>query len=1097
MFYEISSHHGTRNSTGFGSGVDAFTKLEGVTITDEHREDFYEAIRRQDVERAIDTMFTVAEQASRPVDAIARYSTDASLRLLEAARQIDPEGNHIKLTQWEQFYRERQLVRGESPSLRGINQKNALRMWLIDSIFPLDAIEEADKLFPKAADKKGFAESWMKHLGYVADDLVYAPLREVLSSSIDAGTVSAISVLPKEWQYAASFGQMLAGVLISAVSDKTDQRLNYFWGVTKDLAVDLRTVTKRFGRRYESQINYDTIVSEITQGGIQELQYRLKTYGIWSMVSGIGAANLIVRSKLYGFPKAAMDTAVIVGSGIAAIRLSEQKDVRLGFEVLSEEFGKQMQAINHEAMEHEAEASVSGALVGDKLSIETNAHKRNWLTFRKNLPTSLLIGSVPQFMIALAAAASHNNWTSVSVSMGPTIQRALDRLGSYMSYRSSQHTRMASRKTLVSLLRTLHHEVYGTRSDELLRGWTQPEPVDWNGLDQTLSFRSVGLVPFRRASDGEEIETMKFEDGFDVPKNAIVPIYGGNGSGKSNYISVVSGESAGVLDNTDIRLGGVDTRLMSAEQYKRSFAIVRSKEGDTLRQLLAQALLYKGQLRQHRLGLEIDIDRMLLWSRGKAEYPELERAVDVYMKKWDVKVHAVIPWHDATLRPSGMQRAMSNILFYMLVTEPVRLFIDEVGSEFDTQWTKQYISFLTDRVAHNETPGQLFVCVNKDDDLWWNLKGTFYIDMRQPVQGKVRFAESNAVESPLPEDMRHMIAERLGRKYEMGIPMDPGELIQWMDNGPGYELDMRIKQLLEDYGGRFTGVSWTELSGALAFEKQYTPHIEVCIQEWVKEYTRLLQTPVSGRAERINDYVIRMLQGVLSVYGRERRFQDYHRRSRPEFTAIGDHRWSEDLVEAPFYNMINSVILDHMRKIERTKFYIESQSKYPSGYERRTELLRSYAVIELFESFFRTYADLGWGSATYFDHIHRSLIENHVLSFPHHVKRTSMRTKEPRMADLQKILADPSVLYSLSTGNLWHANEFMTFMNAILMNIFKPDDLEKLRGQMREKIFPLCRINNIETVSFWDQFNASHQEKGIGLLVSAFDRRRGQLLQTT
>ncbi len=1096
MLHEHLASRSSRTSSGLGGDVDAFTRLEGVTITTEHKEDFFEAIRRQDVERSIDAMFTFAEKASQPVDSIAKFATDASLKSLESSRLLDPEGIHIKLTEWERFYRDRQIAKGESPSLRGVDQKNALRMWLIDSIFPLAAIEEADKLFPTAPGKNGFAASWLKHLGYVADDLVYAPLREVLSSSIDAGTVSAISILPKEWQYAASFGQMLSSVLISAVSDKTTQRFNYLWGVTKDMAVDLRTVTDRFGRRHNSQINYDTIVSEITQGGIQELQYRLKTYGIWSMVSGIGAANLLVRSKLYGLPKAAVDTAVIVGSGIAAIQLSEQQNVRLGFELLSDEFGKQMQAINHEAMEHEAEASVSGALVGDKLSIEANAHKRNWLTFRKNVPTSLLIGSVPQFMIAIAAAVSNNNWTSVSVSIGPTIQRALDRLGSYMSYKSSQHTRYASRELLIHSLEKLREEVYGTRTDELLTTWVREEPVKWADIPQTLSLRSIGLIPFRRASDGAEISTMKFEDGFDVPKQEIIPIFGGNGSGKSNFLSVLSGESAGVLEDTEVHIGGIDTRRMSAEQYKRSFVIVRSKEGDTLRQLLAQALLYKGQIRKNRLDLEVDVERLLLWSRGKAEYPELERAVSTYMDAWNIKVHASIPWHEASLRPSGMQRAMSNLAFYMLITEPTRLLIDEVGSEFDTQWTKQYIRFLQERIAANENPGQVFVCVNKDDDLWWNLKGKFYIDMRQSIQGKIRFTDSQTSIVDLPEEMRKMIADRLSRKYEMFAPMSPDELLQWMNAGPGFELDIHIREYMKEYGLPSLDIHWTEDSGALEFEKTYTPYVEVCIQDWVKEYTKLLQRPLPERTEEINAFVVKMLEAVLSVYGRERNVHNYFRRGRESFTSLSDHKWNREHVEAPFGNMIRAVMLDYARSITRIKFNTPYTSAYPQDYKARLEILRKYAVIGLFGSFFRTYADTGWSSQTHIDDIHQHILDNNISGFPNSVLRHKRKTLTPRPEDLNQLLDDPIVLYALCVDNPHNTEGFMVFMRAALMNVSTARELDHLRTRMKECRFPICNIDRIETVSFWDLYNEKHTEKGVGMLIAAFDQRNGQLLQT-
>jgi predicted ABC-type transport system involved in lysophospholipase L1 biosynthesis ATPase subunit len=1084
--------HETQPGHGLGDDVAHFCRLEGARISQDDIQELEEEQLGRRIDQIRDTLLSVVRAGMIPLDFASEQSTHVFLHSIEAIRRVDPQGTRFPLQDWERTWLSQQM-KGDTQTpetLRGVSQIEMVELWLIDALFPIRAIQEAEKVHP------GFSDIWMNHFRHVAQEIKFSPAREMLFSAADGASVGVLALLPKEYQQAASWGQIGIMGFLSGLDQKTTQRYNYLYGVLKDLAVELRTI---FGRQVGMNtpvLNTDTLVQEIVSGGIAELDFRLATIGVWSMLAGVGTASAAVRLPLHGLIKGTVDTTIVIAASIAAIKTADHPVLHRALEPFLKTFGGIQQAIILDAAAHESEAKISGTLIGEKKSISGQAEQRDAVTFDKNMFTTLVKLGVPQFIIAAVSAITHDEWAGVSVSIGPAIRRALDRLGSYMSYQSAQTTRHASRETLIRELVNMRRAIYGTRNDEQLAPWQKEEHIDWAKQGRTFTFKSIGMTPYKRASDGVEITTVQFQNGFDVTPQDVVPIFGGNGSGKSKLAAVVSGIRSGKLSDTDVRLGGVDLRQMSAEEYKRRFKLVRSSEHDSLRQLLASALLYKGTLRGHRLNLSIDVSQLLSWSQGKASYAELEEEVERWMKTWGVKIHESISWHDTSLGASGMQRAMANALFHMFLTEPVTLFIDEAGGEFDAGWTKTFISFLHERAKQNESPGAIFVCVNKDPDLWWREKGRLYIDMSQPVQGRVRMRTTSETDvyDEMPEQIRKALLDRYERMFTRGEVMEPKELREWMELGPGRELDMQI-QTHPDREKEYP-FYFTESSGTVAFEDRYSSYVEHCIQQWVKTYVEFEGIDRRTSRAKQNEHVVDMLHALNAVYGREIQFKpNYNRESRECIAGRMSHRWNALLTVRPLVNILQPVLTHHKEKIRHARSWGAETASYPQTYGERRALLESLAVLQLFMRFADVYENRSRSVRAEFFDMKTMLTEaGGVLGAPFFRFRDHQPHGEPTLHNLQEILQDPLILYAACYANSWQKDHFQEYLYAIISSITTNEELENLEKSMREASFPVLMNSTIVEVQFWNHVNTYHRTGDRGFLEVLFDTRRGHMI---
>jgi len=1097
-------------------GVDQSLLLPNLVEPSNARESL-KLIRRQKLKAGLlDSLTQVkngAELLSKPLDLLATSSTDASIAVLQhVVRKIDPYGKSLKPMPWELLWASRQTETqpGDvNTDFSKLNQNEAIVNWLVDGMFPLEALDEADKLYPNGPHGVGFKDTWLPHFEVVAKEQKYAWARLFVESAVDGTLTGLITALPAAEQSQAGLFK-LAGLLATAsISTKTTQKYNYLWGVTKDLAVDLRSVAGRYGQRSAKiKTNFDTAVNDMLVGSMNELNNRLSVLGIWTMLGSMALSATAFRLPKRG-PLALVDGAIYAGLGAMTIQAVESGDVRSVLEAMSAEFGGTLKDITVQAENHENVAQLSHELVGSRVGVRELAEKRDLITFLKNVPTSMFVEVLPLVATSAAALLMGESFTSAVFSVGQVTRKAVGRMETFMSYKSGQVNRNRSRENLITDLKSLRTSVFGQLTNEALNGWLNAEPVDWKNIPHTLTFSQVGVPPYTRATDGSAVELVRFEEGFTVKKGDIVPIIGENGTGKTLLMKVLAGEMTGILENTEIEWGGVDMRRMSADLHRRSWKIVTSSENDSLRDLLASALLYKGGLRSHTLGFEIDKEKMMQWAQGKQEYSELENAVTSRLKEWGISIHASESWHKFGLRPSGMQRAIANLSFHCLVDEPLNLLIDEAGGELDSKRIDDYIRLLQARSLANELPGAVFVAINKDVGKWMLATQSAFIDTRDVVQGHV--VESGLGSEELSEKLGADIAREYHAMFELNQPMSPDQFIAWITYGPGKEFDTRAaevkkecytRQPAQNFDG-FDHVKYIRESGVIEFESgPYSQYLKTCLTYWFEEFSRIAAKSGGMSNSAIDTHLSKTLEALNVFYGRDLRageWRYYIRNMNGSVIDNPDGRWNHKLHERVFGNILKTYLLGHVRKLERAMGYHatserEQYKHYPQTFDERYDLLESLLMMEnLFEITNAYCPNVSSSSAPFGD---VPDLARRVNSIDRERRHYVMAYATPSYQDLCRyIIDDPLVLYDLSHETNPPQVKWLKEYFSLVLPKLNRDQLETTRRRLIEIKMPTKSRGVKVYKSFWNIVNTNEvEEVETGWLRTLFDKRLATLL---
>ena len=1053
------------------------------------------------------------EHISKPLDLLATGSTDALILILQdVIRKIDPHAKLVLPMPWEQLWASRQTepqAQGELPhNFADLRQKDAIIAWIVDKIFPLEALDRADNLYRNGSSGSGFRDTWLPHFEHVAEELVYARARAVVESAVDGIITGLITSLPAEMQTEAGLFKLIGLLATAEIGVKKGQKYNYLWGLEEALAADLRTV---FGRETNNEINFNTAVNDMFKGSMDESIYELHALGTWTMLVFMALSAIIFRLPKRG-PMAVVDGAIYAGLGSTAIRAVESGNMRSFLEKISAEFGAIRNKITIEAERTEAHAQLSQELVGSNSSVRELAEARDLITFLKNIPTELVAKILPLVTTTLAAILMGDSFTSAVFSVGQVAGKAVEGSGKVMTHLSDQEKRTRARERILEALRALSQSVYGPLTNEALEAWLNvEEEIDWDAIPLEIKISQIGVPPFTRADNGEAVKLVQCEDGFTVRKGDIVPIIGQNGSGKTLLMKVLAGVYTGIPNNTEITWGGVDTRKMDADAHCRRWKIIASSENDSLRQLLVSALLYKGDIRIHSLGLKIEKNKMLEWACGDSEYPELENAVTLKLQQWGINVHASEAWYKQELRPSGMQKAIANLAFHCLVKEPLNFLIDEAGGVLDSKRINDYIEFIRARSLAGELPGVVFVAINKDVGRWMLGTDSPYIDMRDVVQGHSKAGLDS--EADYNEKLGMDIARELEDKFNLGSPMTPDQFIIWMTYGPGKEFDKQAAEvkkqsyepqtMLHDTRN-FNHLRYIYRCGVMEFESgKYAQYLKICLTSWFDELNSAFSEPSALSNSPINTHLAKILEAISVFYGRDSRAGDpkmYLRNLDGSVISNKDARWDYRYHEQVFAAILNKYLHLHVEKLQRAmECNLDDEqpemSQYPESYADRYDLLESLLMIQNLTGIANDYYREG------------SLRDvkpfGEVPELATEVYSSAIRRCDHVLYNAQinyeylqcYIVEDPLVLYNLAhETSTFHIKKFVDYFSLVISKMDRVQ-VENVRARLIEIKIPTNYRGAKVYGSFWNILNKNKVEDvETGWLQKIFDIRMAAIL---
>lgn len=1006
-------------------GTGEFTRIEGFALVPSELPP-PQLTEDEKTQRFIYESGRLATRLSEPIEASARTCTDLAVFFWQhVIRKIDPHAKTVPLAPWEKFWQTQQEP-NQPINLRGVCQNRLLERWISDHAFPNQVLQEADALCP------GFKAIWQKKFSSFAAKQKYAPAQIALGGVLDGFINGLITGLPSEWQVAAGGSKLLLGLVTNNLLMSTYRGFNFLSAFSQTLPVELRTA---FGRHAQENppLNFDTTVNQIFKGSQEEFSFWLDSIQLWAMLgslcltrSALGLASKQKPTATDGLILLALGTAIIKGSRAISEKLLKTPGLK---------FGEIQRRITSLSQDQEDTARLTEQMVGDSSDLQTLAQQRDLVTWVKNLRSGAIKDLFPFVLTSLAANLSSQEITGLVFALSQITANATGRLNTLLNYLSTQATRKNARQNLLEAFRQLRLPITGRLTDEALRPWLEKN-IDLAELPFVLEFKELGLIPYRRASDGVSVEAISFEPGFIVKRNDIIPILGSNSSGKSLLLAVLSGKRAGLLDQTKASWGNKDLRAIPADLHQRSWKIINAPEGQNLRKLLAAALFYKGQLRQTNLGFPLDQDRLIAWAKGNQNYPELETAVSQKLKDWGLSLHCGLSWHNPDFRPSGMQATLAAIAFHCFLDEPVNLLVDEAGGKLDTSHIQQFIDFLYTRSADGELPGAVFVAINSHLSLWWQKAPKAYINLREEVAGCV-----DSASSPLPHvAIRESLLQELNSLYESGEVMTPGQFADWITFGPGEALDHQLQKHLrcfdhavtnENYSGQLYHPAAAERA-VIDFENgPFAEYLQKCLFVWL-EKTSQSQNPLA-EAQNIAE--------ALQVF--------YHREKGSPFSVfrpsssqarLSPHNWNQSLMGL-FDSVLNFYISICVDQING-----DTSENGPSSH---LNILHRWAFISQLSDFLNTYLDRDTTPL-----LRKSLTAIKPEKSPFGRVRTAFNRKPTSFSDLQKkVLDDPlvtSALFAEGINEFWQNNALNWFKTALAQaSLSQVRDLKKWFHQQR------------------------------------------------